>query len=1278
MATLTGSTGNDTLIGNNEADTIQGLEGNDILDGQDNNDTIEGGTGDDTVTGGNGNDILSGGSGVDTIDGGAGDDTINGPGPGVPETTLDDIITGGDGNDTITGYGSVDGGAGNDTISGSGTLIGGDGNDIVSISGSSTVDLGIGADRVSVRTTPYFPGNVSTIDLGVDAVTDTIELSADMMVFPGQSTAAARVTVTNFTAGLGGDMLDVSRFLGGFDPMSLLQGWDGSTNPFSTGAGGGFFRLVADGADTLFEVDRDGGGDGFVGVVRFVGVAPTAFVTANFSPSLDPTGAAAPGVNLVGTPGSDTLTGTSSDDTLTGLGGSDTLTGSGGSDTIDGGDGIDTLNGGAGDDIINGGNGNDIIYAGNGADTINGGAGDDTINGPGPGVPETTLDDIITGGDGNDTITGYGSVDGGTGNDIITGAGTLTGGDGNDTVSISGSSTVDLGIGADRVSVRTTPYFPGNVSTIDLGVDAVTDTIELSADMMVFPGQSTAAARVTVTNFTAGLGGDVLDVSRFLGGFDPMSLLQGWDGSTNPFSTGAGGGFFRLVADGADTLFEVDRDGGGGGDGFVGVVRFVGVAPTAFVTANFSPSLDPTGAAAPGVNLVGTPGSDTLTGTSSDDTLTGLGGSDTLTGSGGSDTIDGGDGIDTLNGGAGDDIINGGNGNDIIYAGNGADTINGGAGDDTINGPGPGVPETTLDDIITGGDGNDTITGYGSVDGGAGNDTISGSGTLIGGDGNDIVSISGSSTVDLGIGADRVSVRTTPYFPGNVSTIDLGVDAVTDTIELSADMMVFPGQSTAAARVTVTNFTAGLGGDVLDVSRFLGGFDPMSLLQGWDGSTNPFSTGAGGGFFRLVADGADTLFEVDRDGGGDGFIGVVRFVGVAPTAFVGTNFKSPYIPTGEPSAGLYVVAEPGVPVTLINNLNNVVVAGNTPTTVSITGTGSNLITLGSGGNFVVAGSGSDTVVSGDGNDTIYGDEAPGAPANGAAGFVGGAAAVSQDDQISGGGGNDTLIGGAGNDTMNGGNGDDIYSVDATGDVVTEASGAGSGSDTVFASATFTLTINVETLILVGNAAISGAGNDVGNNLIGNAQPNMLFGNGGGDGLTGAGGSDTLIGGLGNDGMAGGVGDDLYSVDSIFDVIAETAGEGLDTVFSETNHVLYLNVESLILVGIGNTQAYGNAQQNFLYGNAGNNYFDSAGQADYMHGGGGSDVYRMRLGELNGDLLGDFASGDLLQFQGYNAATTTVTQLNSFQYRVQDSASGANEVFGIVSNYTLTAADYTFV
>ena len=165
----------------------------------------------------------------------------------------------------------------------------------------------------------------------------------------------------------------------------------------------------------------------------------------------------------------------------------------------------------------------------------------------------------------------------------------------------------------------------------------------------------------------------------------------------------------------------------------------------------------------------------------------------------------------------------------------------------------------------------------------------------------------------------------------------------------------------------------------------------------------------------------------------------------------------------------------------------------------------------------------------------------------------------------------------------------------------------------FAEATFTITANIETLILVGTDAINGTGNAQANNLIGNGSANTLTGGDGGDGLTGAGGGDTLIGGLGNDGMSGGAGDDLYSVDSIFDVIAETAGEGIDTVFSETNHVLYLNVELLILVGTGDTQAYGNLQQNFLYGNAGNNYFDSAGQADYMHGGGGNDVYRLRLG-----------------------------------------------------------------
>ena len=68
--------------------------------------------------------------------------------------------------------------------------------------------------------------------------------------------------------------------------------------------------------------------------------------------------------------------------------------------------------------------------------------------------------------------------------------------------------------------------------------------------------------------------------------------------------------------------------------------------------------------------------------------------------------------------------------------------------------------------------------------------------------------------------------------------------------------------------------------------------------------------------------------------------------------------------------------------------------------------------------------------------------------------------------LDGGGGADTMVGGAGNDT---------YVVDNAGDVVTEARQRG-GTDTVQASASYTLGANVENLTLTGNGSINGTGN----------------------------------------------------------------------------------------------------------------------------------------------------------------------------------------------------------
>jgi len=105
-------------------------------------------------------------------------------------------------------------------------------------------------------------------------------------------------------------------------------------------------------------------------------------------------------------------------------------------------------------------------------------------------------------------------------------------------------------------------------------------------------------------------------------------------------------------------------------------------------------------------------------------------------------------------------------------------------------------------------------------------------------------------------------------------------------------------------------------------------------------------------------------------------------------------------------------------------------------------------------------------------------------------------------------GSDFLDGGRGADRMSGGTGDDIYIVDNPGDRVVEFEAG--GTDEVQALVDFTLSANVERLILTGSDNIAGIGNELDNTIIGNSANNRLAGRRGDDILEGGVGFDTYI------------------------------------------------------------------------------------------------------------------------------------------------------------------------
>jgi Ca2+-binding RTX toxin-like protein len=471
-----------------------------------------------------------------------------------------------------------------------------------------------------------------------------------------------------------------------------------------------------------------------------------------------------------------------------------------------------------------------------------------------------------------------------------------------------------------------------------------------------------------------------------------------------------------------------------------------------------------------------------------------------------------------------------------------------------------------------------------------------------------LVEIDGAVT---GTGSFLISNGGTLILSGGASNAVIFTGAAADTLELA---------SPASFNGPLAGFASG------DVLR-LDGITATSAIV--NGSTMVVGTLGAALNFELASNTANGLTISVHNGDSDisyattsNYAGARAEYGVVSALDANGNLSSQVIDNGPSGDGTHILvgylqghfSDGNFALPQLQQIGNVPhVVGGADADYIIGNAAANSLDGGGNGDVLDGGAGADTMAGGSGNDSYFveniGDvviENPNEgfdtifatanftlPANvealvlqGSADLQGYGSALN--DTIYGNLGNNLINGGAGADVMVGGAGSDVYFADNIADAALES--ANEGNDTVFSTASFGLSANVENLILQGGADLQGYGNALVNTIYGNTGNNLLNG------------------GVGADLMVGGTGNDIYFVDDTSDAAFELPGEGNDVVFSTAHYGLAANVEALVLQGSANLQGYGNNQANTLYGNAGNNLLNGAGGVDLMVGGAGDDTY----------------------------------------------------------------------
>ncbi len=1155
-------------------------------------------------------------------------------------------------NGVVSMWGNTyDGAAGVDTIMG--------GESYSSITGARTGFYTVSANSDGVVTLTSTSGGNKTIKF-VNFEKFNFNGTIINLGTSAADTIAGGTGSDKFLFGLGGN--DTITGGGGTDTV-IMQGNKADYTVTQSGTTYTIVDNVAgrDGTDTLTGITN----------VQFrdTTAAITTLVTVTPPPPPPPPPPPVTPVQIDGDANANTLTGNSVSNTINGLGGNDTITASGGTDTMNGGAGDDTYNiNDAGGHVVveNANEGTDTV---NSAVTYTLTAnvenlvltGSAAINGTG-----NALNNRLTGNSASNTLTGGGGTDTAVYSGVLanytiaaTDATHATVTIGGVTDTLSGITNIEIG-GTTYAVSSFVPVVPQPVINGTAGADNLTgnnldntinglggnDSLTASGGTDTLNGGAgddtynvSGANGIVVENANEGIDTVNIDVTHTLGANVENLVLTGsaaingtgnaldnkiTGNSGNNTLTG-GGGTDTAIYNGARANFTVVANdathatitGAGFGSDTLSGITYIQFANNDIAMVS---SFLPVNPGDP-VEITGDGNDNALTGNSQNNTINGLGGNDTLTASIGTDTLVGGSGDDTY-------VINT-SGNTVTEAANeGTDTVKSmvdftlGANVEKLELTGTGAINGTgneLANTITGNSGNNTLdggTGDDALTGGAGDDihVVDAAGDVVtenADEGTDTIQssvtiaalaanvenlvLTGTAAVD-GTGnalANAITGNAGANLlsgAGGDDTID-GGDGL-DTLVLAGVMADYEFTSLGATQVKVVDKTAGRDGTdtitnvesikfsdnsivaVADlfaptgpVDQTLTGTDGNDSLTG--GAGNDTLNGGGGMDTLNGADGTDMLTGGTGDDAIDGGAGndTAYFMGVLANYKI-TSIDATTVKIEDQTAG-----RDGVDT--VTNVEHFTFSGNTLTLAELIAS----IDPGPGPG---PGSGGGT---GD-DDSLTGD--------------------ADDNTIEGLAGDDMLDGGKGADSLKGGEGDDVYVVDNAGDKAIEM--ADDGIDSVKASISFKLGLNLEHLTLTGALAINGTGNALANSILGNNAANKLSGGSGKDKMQGAGGKDYLDGGKDADMLYGGFGDDIYVIDNAGDKAIESLNSGKDLVKSSIGFHLGANVENLTLTGAGATNGYGNALANVITGNGAANRITGGAGRDSLTGGNGKDVF----------------------------------------------------------------------